>query len=156
VKAVQAYRFALAPNNVQAGALARHAGAARFAFNWGLARVKAALSQRDAEKTYNIPDSELTQVPWTLYSLRKAWNQAKGEVAPWWGECSKEAFSAGLDQLARGLKGFTDSRKGKRKGRRVGFPRFKKRGRAREAFRHAPATRMPREPCRGGGGRPAS
>jgi len=40
-------------------------------------------------------------VSWSLYSLRKEWNAAKGEVAPWWGECSKEAFNTGLDGLAR-------------------------------------------------------
>jgi putative transposase len=136
VKTVQAYRFALAPNTVQAAALSRHAGAARFAFNWGLARVKAALAQREVEKTYGIPDSELTEVPWTLYSLRREWNRAKGEAAPWWAECSKEAFNAGLDRLARGLKNWADSRGGRRRGHLVGFPRFKKRGRARDSFRY--------------------
>jgi len=45
-------------------------------------------------------------------------------------------FSAGLDQLARALKNFSDSRRGKRKGQRVGFPRFKKRGKARDSFRY--------------------
>ncbi len=75
-------------------------------------------------------------MPWTLPALRLAWNVAKHQVAPWWVECSKEAFSAGLDQLARGLKNVSDSREGKRKGRRVGFPRFKKRGRARDSFRY--------------------
>jgi putative transposase len=136
VKSVRAFRFALAPNDVQAAALSRHAGAARFAFNWGLARVKAAIDQREAEKTYGVPDGELTGVPWALYALRREWNRAKGDVAPWWPECSKEAFNAGLDQLARGLKNFGDSRSGRRKGKRVGFPRFKKRGRARDGFRY--------------------
>lgn len=98
--------------------------------------MKAALAQREAEKTYGIPEGRLTGTPWTLYALRKEWNQAKHTTAPWWAECSKEAFNAGLDSLARGLKNFTDSKKGARKGRRVGFPRFKKRGRAREAFRY--------------------
>jgi putative transposase len=51
---MQAHRFALAPNNAQAAALSRHVGAARFAYNWGLARVQAALAQRDAEKTYGV------------------------------------------------------------------------------------------------------
>ncbi|WP_275408814.1 hypothetical protein [Micromonospora qiuiae] len=37
-------------------------------------------------------------------ALRKAWNAVKDEVAPWWRECSKEAFNTGLDALARGLK----------------------------------------------------
>ncbi len=137
MKALQAFRFALDPNNAQQAALRRHAGAARFAYNWGLARVQAGLAQREAEKTYGVPDSELTGVPWTLYDLRREWNRAKGAVAPWWAECSKEAFNAGLDGLARGLKAFGDSRKGARKGRRVGFPKFKRRGRAREAFRYS-------------------
>ncbi|SQD98847.1 hypothetical protein FMEAI12_4930025 [Parafrankia sp. Ea1.12] len=119
---LQAYRFALDPNNTQRADLHRHAGAARFVFNWGLARVKAALSQREAEQTYGLTGDMLTPVPWTLPALRLEWNKAKSSVAPWWAECSKEAFSAGLDRLARGLKNFTDSRKGKRKGRRVGFP----------------------------------
>ncbi len=84
-------------------------------------------------------------MPWTLPALRLAWNAAKHQVAPWWAECSKEAFSAGLDQLARGLKNVTDSRKGKRKGRRVGFPRFKKRGKARDSFRYTTGAYGPAE-----------
>jgi putative transposase len=59
--------------------------------------------------------------------MRKDWNQVKGLVAPWWAECSKEAYNTGLDQLARALKNWTESRNGNRKGRRVGFPRFKSR-----------------------------
>ena len=35
-----AFRFELDPNNHQQGALARHAGAARFAYNWGLAELR--------------------------------------------------------------------------------------------------------------------
>jgi len=52
-------------------------------------------------------------------------------------------YSAGLDQLARGLKAFSDSRKGKRKGRPVGFPRFKKRGKCRESFRYTTGSYGP-------------
>ncbi|MFE2572169.1 helix-turn-helix domain-containing protein, partial [Streptomyces mirabilis] len=44
-----AYRFALDPTPGQVGALLRHAGAARVAFNWGIAQVKANLGQREAE-----------------------------------------------------------------------------------------------------------
>jgi putative transposase len=131
-----AYQFALDPNDVQLAGLSRHAGAARFAYNWGLAFVKAPLAQRDAEKSYGLDGEVLTPVPWTLPALRLRWNQVKNDVAPWWPECSKEAFCAGLDQLARALKNFSDSKNGARKGRRVGVPRFKKRGKAREAFRY--------------------
>jgi IS605 OrfB family transposase len=124
--AVQAYRFALDPTPRQSGALHRHAGAARVAFNWGLAAVKANLGQREAERSYGVPEDDLTPVfGWSMYSMRKAWNQAEGDVAPWWAQCSKEAYSTGLDQLARGLKNWSESRKGKRKGPKMGFPGFK-------------------------------
>ncbi|MGW5672211.1 IS607 family element RNA-guided endonuclease TnpB, partial [Micromonospora sp. NPDC003776] len=113
-----------------------HAGAARVAYNWGLARVKAVMGQRAAERSYGTPEELLIPaLGWNLAALRKAWNAAKGEVAPWWAECSKEAYNTGLDNLARGLKNWSDSRAGKRKGRRVGFPRFKSRRRSTPSIR---------------------
>ena len=119
---VQAYRFALDPTPSQARDLERHAGAARFAYNWALAAVKANMGQRAAEKSYGVSEQGLTAVlGWNLPALRRAWNQAKGQVAPWWGECSKEAFNTGLDGVARALRNFGDSRSGKRAGRKVGF-----------------------------------
>ena len=131
-----AYRFALDPTPAQERALRSHAGAARVAFNWGLARVKAVLDQRAAEVTYGITGDALTpSMSWSLYSLRRDWNQAKVTVAPWWSECSKEAFNTGLDALARALRNWGDSRTGKRKGRRVGFPRFRSRRRTRPSIR---------------------
>jgi putative transposase len=131
-----AYRFALDPTPAQERALRSHAGAARVAFNWGLARVKAVTDQRAAEATYGIAGDGLTpSLSWSLYSLRKDWNAVKVAVAPWWAECSKEAFNTGLDQLARALKNWSDSRKGKRKGKPAGFPRFKSRRKARPSVR---------------------
>jgi IS605 OrfB family transposase len=55
MRAQQAYRYALAPNNAQRSALASHAGAARFAFNWGLALVKARLDARMADRAVVVP-----------------------------------------------------------------------------------------------------
>lgn len=131
-----AYRYALDPTPAQERALRSHAGAARVAFNWGLARVKANLDQRAAERTYGIPHAELTpSLPWTLYGLRKDWNAAKDTVAPWWRQVSKEAFNTGLYALARALKNWGDSRKGKRNGRPVAFPRFRSRRKARPSIR---------------------
>src|ERR1019366_1050148 len=133
---ILAYRFAMDPTPAQERALRSHAGAARVAFNWALARVKANLGQREAEKSYGITGDDLTpSISWSLYSLRKDWNTAKGEFAPWWAECSKEAFNTGLDQLARALGNWGDSRKGKRKGRAMGFPRFKSKRKARPSIR---------------------
>lgn len=122
----QGYRFALDPTPAQRRALASHAGAARFAHNHMLALVKAVMDQRAAERSYGIPEAELTPVlGWSLPALRKVWNQRKAWCAPWWGENSKEAYNTGLDGLARGLEAWSASRRGQRAGRTVGFPRLK-------------------------------
>jgi len=49
VKAIQAYRFALDLTPAQQRQVLAHAGAARVAHNWALARVKAVMDQRAAE-----------------------------------------------------------------------------------------------------------
>ncbi|MBV1854897.1 helix-turn-helix domain-containing protein [Catellatospora tritici] len=83
---VQAYRFALDPSPAQDRDLYRHAGAGRFAFNWALATVRANLGQRAAERTYGLTGPQLTPaLGWTLPALRRAWNAAKPQVAPWVG-----------------------------------------------------------------------
>jgi IS605 OrfB family transposase len=124
---IQAYRFALDPMPRQRRALASHCGGARVAYNWGLELVKTRLDQQRTDPGI--------KVPWTLPELRWEWNRTKEQVAPWWAENSKEAYSSGLDALARALKNWTDSCNGRRKGRPVGFPRFKKKGRARDTCR---------------------
>ncbi|WP_308201018.1 IS607 family element RNA-guided endonuclease TnpB [Actinoplanes sp. M2I2] len=136
MKTIQAYRFALDLSPGQERDVLAHAGAARVAHNWALAKVKALMDQRAAERSYGVPDEQLTpSLSWSLAGLRKAWNAAKPEVAPWWPEVSKEAFNTGLDALARGLKNWTESRAGKRAGRPVGFPRFKSRRRTTPSVR---------------------
>jgi putative transposase len=136
VKAVQAYRYALDLTPGQEHAVLAHAGAARVAHNWALARVKAVMDQRAAERSYGLADDVLTPaLSWSLPALRRAWNQAKPGVAPWWSEVSKEAFNTGLDALARGLTNWSESRAGKRAGRRVGFPRFKSKHRSTPSVR---------------------
>jgi putative transposase len=123
---IQAYRFALDPTSGQGDALRSHCGGQRYAFNWGLARVKAILGQREAEKSYGVPVDRLTpSVSWSAYGLRKDWNQTKDAVAPWWRENSKEAYSSGLANLATALGNWDGSRTGKRRGPKVRFPRFK-------------------------------
>lgn len=127
---IQAFRFALDPTPAQERALRSHCGAARVAFNWGLARVKANLGQRAAEKSYGVTDPTPT-LSWSMYSLRKDWNTVKADVAPWWAENSKEAYAGGLANLATALQNWKDSKTGKRKGPRMGFPKFKSRHKSR-------------------------
>ena len=142
----QAFRFELDPSDRVASALASHAGAARFAYNWGLALVKERLAGQRAMVVVALRQGasvseahawarEQVPVPWNLYGLRREWNAAKGDVAPWWAENSKEAYSSGLDRLARALGAFSESRRGRRRGPIVGFPRWHKRG-SRRSFRY--------------------
>jgi putative transposase len=128
---VQAYRFGLDPTPAQQAALRSHCGGQRYAYNWGLAAVRANLDQRAAERSYGIPAEALTpSMSWSAYSLRKAWNRAKHQVAPWWADNSKEAYSCGLAHLAVALQNWDDSKRGKRRGPKIGFPRFKGKRRA--------------------------
>ena len=125
--AFEAVKVALDSSPAQERLLLSHAGAARFAFNAGLAHVKEALEAGDKPE-------------WSFYSLRKWWNSNKDTLAvdadgtPWWSENSKEAYSSGIEALAKGLSNWVKSRKGARKGRRVGFPRFKAKDKAVPKF----------------------
>jgi hypothetical protein len=109
---IEAVKVALDPTPRQARMLLSHAGAARFAYNAGLAHVKGQLEAKER------PDL-------SHYALRRWWNASKDVLAPWWAENSKEAYSYGLECLSRALRSFLDSKRGKRKGKAVGFPKFK-------------------------------
>ena len=125
---LEAVRVALDPTPRQERLLESHAGAARFAYNAGLAHVKAALEAGGRPE-------------WSHYALRKWWNASKDSLTlnpetgvAWWPENSKEAYSNGLEALANALGNFTKSRNGARKGRKVGFPRFKAKDKATPRF----------------------
>src|SRR5690625_4480519 len=132
------FKFCLDPTVEQEAVLSRHAGAARFAFNQCLRIVKTALTDRRAD-----PD---TTVPWTGFDLIdtvNAWKrtEAAGRVftvdtagdielyvtgLSWRTEVCQQVFEEAAVDLGKGLKAWSDSRTGKRRGKRVGFPRFKK------------------------------
>ena len=78
---------------------------------------------------------------WSFYSLRKWWNANKDELAVdddgiifWWADNSKEAYSYCIESLAKGLSNWSKSRNGKRKGCRIGFPKFKMKGKSAHRF----------------------
>ena len=114
----EAVKVALDPTPAQERLLLSHAGAARFAYNAALAHVKEALDAGEKPE-------------WSFYSLRKWWHANKDSLAvnddgvTWWQENSTEAYSYGVESLAKGLSNWSKSRKGTRKGRKVGFPKFK-------------------------------
>lgn len=126
----EAVKVALDPTPAQERLMLSHAGAARFAYNAGLAHVKAALEAGEKPE-------------WSFYSLQHWWNANKDVLAvdsdgvPWWRENSKEAANTGLRSLASALLNWSKSRKGKRKGRRVGFPKFKSKDRETPRFSYS-------------------
>jgi len=146
IRAVQqAYRFALDPTPRQERMLRSHAGASRFAYNWGNARIIEALGARDAEKAAG--GKAETKVP-GHFDLCKQWTAWKDEHASdpepaegerrtntaWVGENFVGTYQAALRDAAKAWGDFFKSAKGERKGRRLGRPRFKKRGKARDSF----------------------
>ncbi|MGW8994750.1 IS607 family element RNA-guided endonuclease TnpB [Streptomyces zhihengii] len=141
---VQAYRFALDPTASQERMLRSHCGAARAAYNWAVGWVEASWWQRRAEGSYGVGEAELTEWrPWSLPALRKAFNQAKHtdpRFAGWWEENSKEAYSTGLANAAAAFDNYAKSKRGKRRGRAMGAPRFKSKRKARLSCRFTTGT----------------
>jgi putative transposase len=141
------FRFCLDPTVEQCELLARHAGASRFAFNQCLRIVKTALAQRKSDPTVDVPWSGFD-----LINAFNAWKQTEdaGRLfsvdttsatqivvtgLPWRQEVCQQVFEEAAVDLGKGLKAWSDSRSGTRKGKRVGFPRFKKKTGVLPSFR---------------------
>jgi putative transposase len=119
----QGYRYGLAPTVEQEAFLRACTGASRFWFNHGLALVKERLDQRAAGNDVDVPWSYAG-----LCSQIPASDRAR--VAPWQREVVCGCYQAGFWALGDALRRFSE---GRREGRRVGFPRFKLKGRCRES-----------------------
>ena len=135
---IEAVKVALDPTPRQCDLLASNAGGARFAYNTMLAHVKEQLQYNES-----VTANDKVEVDWTQYALRRWWNANKDALAPWWGENSKEAYSYAAECLGKGLKNFSASKKGKRKGRKVGFPKFKSKSSHKDAFAYTTGFRQP-------------
>jgi putative transposase len=141
------FRYCLDPTVEQELVLARHAGAARFAFNQSLQTAKTALAERRIG-----PDVD---VPWTGFDLVNRFNawkktedagrlfevdadgstEVKATGLAWRNQVCQQVFEEAAIDCGRALAAWSDSRLGKRKGKRVGFPHFKKKNTTRPSFR---------------------
>lgn len=147
---LRAYRFTLDPTRAQIDALAQHAGAARWAYNHALAVKLDAARRRqlqiDELVTLGFTEAQArreatVKVP-SKPAIQRRWNQLKGDakhgvdgICPWWRSVSTYAFQSAFLDADQAWKNWMDSMSGKRAGRRVGTPRFKKKGRSRDSFR---------------------
>ena len=106
-----AYRYELKPNVDQKITLAKHAGAARFAFNWGL--------------NLRIQQYKSSQTTTNAIEQHRRLNSLKEEMYPWMYEVSKCAPQEALRDLDKAFQHFFRGIKQKKK---IGFPKFKKKG----------------------------
>lgn len=111
----RAYKVELDPNDVQKTALLRHAGAARWAYNWGLRR------KIDTYKATGKSPSAI-DLHKELNVLKRT-DKAFGGV-PWMYEVSKCAAQEALRDLDRAYSNFFRRCKEKKAGPK-GFPKFK-------------------------------
>ena len=132
----KAYRYELDPNNIQRSHLAQHVGVARFAYNWGL-------EKRIARYKNNQGDDRFTDA----MKQHKLLNSLKKTEFSWMYETSKCAPQEALRNLHQAFKNFY---RGLKSGKKIGFPRFKRRG-VRDSFRltgvirfHERAIQLPR------------
>jgi transposase, IS605 OrfB family, central region len=120
---LRAYKTELDLNNCQHNLCMRHAGAARFAYNWGLARKIDAY-----QKTGKSPSA---------IDLHRELNQLKATRFPWMYEVSKCAPQEALRDLDKAYANFFRRVKQKKSGSKiaVGFPKFKSRKKSKLSFR---------------------
>ncbi|EFO80889.1 transposase [Oscillochloris trichoides DG-6] len=117
---IRAHTIRLNPTPEQANLFRQAAGTARFCYNWGLRAIKDALDQ-------GMP------VP-THRALRDTFKRIRAVAYPWTFQVGKSAIDGAFVNLGRAVKNFLDSRSGRRKGKKVGFPAFKSRRRGYGSF----------------------
>ena len=127
---IRAYKFALKPTTSQEQKLRQHTGGARFVYNYLISQWRNDICTRTKEKERGVPEDELTPFAFKLstYDMINHWNRTKRECAPWWSEVSKEIGNDAAHRAYDSMKNWLDSKNRKRKGGRLGFPRFHKRG----------------------------
>jgi putative transposase len=140
-----AFKFCLDPTTEQQRALARHAGAARFAYNQCLAMVKDALDARSTGAAVDVPFTAIDLIngfnEWkkseTAGRMFVVDQQGVAEIGvtglPWRYQVCQQVFEGGAVDCAVALDAWRDARK--RHGRRVGFPKFKQKASATPSFR---------------------
>jgi putative transposase len=123
----QAFRYELAPNAGQRLLLAKHAGCARFAWNWALGeRIRRYRECKAEERFANAIEQN------------RELNARKGTDWPWMYEVSKCAPQEALRDLDRAFRNFVRTQRG---GHTFGFPRFKRKG-IDDAFRLTGSIRV--------------
>jgi putative transposase len=113
---IKAHKVRLNPTPEQAHYFARAAGTSRFVWNWALAEWNR--------------QHEAGEKP-TALNLKKQFNEIRREHFPWTWEVTKNASDQPFLDLGKAFTAFFEGRK---KGKRVGRPKFKSKKRSKASF----------------------
>ncbi len=109
----RAHKIRLNPTPEQEQYFRKASGTARFVYNWGLAEIKRALDEGEQ--------------PASALDLKARFNAITRERFPWVYEVTKCAVEGAFRNLGAALGNFFASKRGARKGKPMGFPKWKSR-----------------------------
>ncbi|MFX0171573.1 MAG: RNA-guided endonuclease InsQ/TnpB family protein [Candidatus Hodarchaeota archaeon] len=116
------YKYALRLNNKERTLLQQCAGTARFSWNWGVPQRLEQYKTRTGNERFTDAMKQHKEI-----------NQLKKTTFSWMYKYSKCISQEALRDLDQAIKNFTTS--WKKKGYKVGFPKFKKKNRYKDSFR---------------------
>lgn len=127
----KSYKVELKPNNKQKTLLKKHAGTARFAYNWALA---------ERIKTYKASHTSISPI-----EQHRILNELKATEFPWMYEVSKCAPQQAIRNVDRAFQNFF---RGLKEGFEIGFPKFKTKRNSANSFYLDGAFRLESERIR--------
>ncbi len=117
---ILAHKIRLNPTEEQEVYFNRCVGTARFVFNYGLNRWMEAKAQGIQK--------------FGVMAIKKELNFIKLEKFPWMYDVSKTVLECAMINLGKALSNRFESKSGKRKGKKVGFPNFKSKKKSKYTF----------------------
>ena len=118
---IRAHKIRLNPTTEQEVYFRKAAGTKRFVYNQALDLWKWG-------KKVGVPDFGLMEV-------KRQINTFKEEQYPWMYEVAKDVFEGAFQDLSAALNNYFDSKNGKRKGAKMGFPKYKSKKNKKQSFR---------------------
>jgi putative transposase len=123
--ATTALKFRIEPNLAQRRYASGCAGAARFAFNWALARIAERDAQWRFERESGVPGKARAK-PLTLVDLTKCWSEKRAGDAAWWEAYPSKVFLFAFRDAVRAHRNFLS--------KKARYPRFKSKRTTKPAF----------------------
>jgi len=118
---IRAHKIRLNPTTEQEVYFRKAAGTKRFVYNQALDLWKFG--------------KEVGAAEFGVMEIKRQINLFKEEQFPWMYEVAKDVFEGAIADLGAALKNYFDWKAGKRKGQKVGFPKYKSKKNKKQSFR---------------------